>query len=251
MSTNTNLLSPEHVKHLYTDKHECKYFDCRNKETANARHNKCGKCSKVKYCSRECQIADWPRHKPTCSAWQKKMLDDKNSSTNEKDGFKRVATFTSKYGPLLGSIAQHLFPSKSNRKGTIAILHLKDLPEHCISPKMEIESVGRVDIKDILRDFGMLQSVNQERKLVQDRGKDPNDVICVLISHLKTSSFMVVPFVFHDEKDSYKGSVGTAKTAIDQYYNLEVERIVRTINSLARGESNDLKSAKKCPSGPK
>ena len=147
---------------------------------------------------------------------RKKMLDDKKSTTNEKDGFKRVATFSSKYGPLCGSIAQHLFPSKSNRKGTIAILHLKDLPEHCISPRMEIESVGRVDIKDILKDFGMLQSVNQERKLVQDRGKDPNDVICVLISHPKTSIFMVVPFVFHDEKDPYKGSVGAAKTAIDQ-----------------------------------
>ena len=256
MSTNTNLLSPENVKHLYmegADKHECKYFDCRNKETTNTRHKKCGKCSKVKYCSRECQIADWPRHKPTCRAWQKKMLDDKNSSTNEKDGFKRVATFTSKYGPLLGSIAQDLSPSKSNRKGTIAILHLKDLPEHCISRKMEIESIGCVDIKDIPGDVGTqcLQSVNRERKLVQDRGKDPNDVICVHIFHEKTSSFMVVPFVFHDEKDSYKGLVGAGKTAIDQYCNREVERIVRTINLLARGESNDLKSAKKCPSGPK
>ena len=250
MSTNTNLLPSENVKHLYTegaDKHECKHFGCRNKKKTNTRHEKCGKCSKVKYCSRECQIADWPRHKPTCRAWQKKMLDDKNSSTNEKDGFKRVATFTSKYSPLLGSIAQHLLPSKSNRKGTIAMINMKDLPEHCIFPKMEIESVGRVDIEDIPWDFGAqcLQSVNQERKLVQDRGKDPNDVICVLISQPKTSIFMVVPFVFHDEKDSYKGSVGAVKTAIDQYCNLEVERIVRTINSLARGESNDLKSAKK------
>ena len=128
------------------------------------------------------------------------------------------------------------------------MMHLKDLPEHCIFPKMEIESVGRVDIKDILgdfRDFDLLQSVNQERKLVQDRGKDPNDVICVHIFTKKTSSFMAVPFVFHNEKYPYKGLVGVAKTAIDQYYNLEVERIVRTINSLARGESNDLKSAKK------
>ena len=161
------------------------------------------------------------------------MLDDKNSSTNEKDGFKRVATFSSKYGPLCGSIAQHLLPTKSNRKGTIAMMHMKDLPEHCKSPKMESESVGRVDIKDIPGDFGTqcLQSLNRERKLVQDRGKDPDNDICVHIFHQKTSSFMAVPFVFYDEKDPYKGLVGAAKTAVDQYCNLEVERIVRTINT--------------------
>ena len=121
------------------------------------------------------------------------------------------------------------------------MMHMKDLPEHCIFPKMEIESIGRLDIKDILGDCDMLQSGNRERKQVQDRGKDPDNVICVHIFHQKTSSFMAVPFVFYDEKDPYKGLVGAAKTAVDQYCNLEVERIVRTINSLARGESNDLK----------
>jgi len=256
MSANTKLLSADNVKKLYTeggDKYECKHFGCRNKETANAKHKKCGKCGIVNYCSRECQITDWPQHKKGCRQWRNQKLEDKNSTTNENDGFKRIFNFSRKYSPLCCSIAQHLFPIKTSRKGTIAMIYLQDLPEDCKFPRMEIESVGRADIKDIPGDFGTqcLQSVNRERKLVQDRGNDPNDVICALLSHPKTTSFIVLPFVLHDDTDPFKGTPTAAKTVINQFFDCEVDRIVRTINSLARGESKDLKSAKKCPAGPK
>lgn len=35
---------------------------CRKPEAAS----KCSRCKVVKYCTRECQVADWPAHKPTC-----------------------------------------------------------------------------------------------------------------------------------------------------------------------------------------
>jgi len=34
---------------------------CNNNGTKN-----CARCKKVKYCSRECQVKDWPNHKPNC-----------------------------------------------------------------------------------------------------------------------------------------------------------------------------------------
>jgi hypothetical protein len=34
---------------------------------------RCGACASVFYCSRECQIADWPKHKPECKKDEKKQ----------------------------------------------------------------------------------------------------------------------------------------------------------------------------------
>ena len=28
----------------------------------------CGKCKAVRYCSRQCQVSDWPKHKSVCRA---------------------------------------------------------------------------------------------------------------------------------------------------------------------------------------
>ena len=96
----------------------------------------------------------------------RKILEDKNSTTKKNAGFKRVSIFLRKYSPLCGSIAQHLFPKYTSQKVMIAMIYLQELPEDCTLPRMDIESAGRVDIKDIPGDFGTqcLESVNQERK---------------------------------------------------------------------------------------
>ena len=39
---------------------------CRRKST-NGEMNKCGKCKTIYYCSKECQVADWNKHKKYCS----------------------------------------------------------------------------------------------------------------------------------------------------------------------------------------
>lgn len=35
-------------------------------EASSPRGKRCGKCERVRYCSRACQVADWPAHKLAC-----------------------------------------------------------------------------------------------------------------------------------------------------------------------------------------
>mmetsp|Transcript_7292 Transcript_7292/g.13828 ORF Transcript_7292/g.13828 Transcript_7292/m.13828 type:complete len:99 (+) Transcript_7292:2-298(+) len=44
---------------------ECEYCGCSSK-----RLKLCSKCEKVRYCSRECQVSDYKKHKKEC--WMKK-----------------------------------------------------------------------------------------------------------------------------------------------------------------------------------
>ena len=41
---------------------------CNNCGSFSDENQCCSKCHKVYYCSRECQVSDWPRHKPICKA---------------------------------------------------------------------------------------------------------------------------------------------------------------------------------------
>jgi hypothetical protein len=45
----------------------------------------CSRCRNVSYCSRECQVADWSRHKPTCDAFaaMKAKFEDKQQNFDE------------------------------------------------------------------------------------------------------------------------------------------------------------------------
>ena len=45
---------------------------------------KCSKCKKVKYCSRECQIADWKKHKKNCEAENNGSHDDSDQTNFEE-----------------------------------------------------------------------------------------------------------------------------------------------------------------------
>lgn len=40
----------------------------------------CGKCHHARYCSRECQVADWPLHKRFCAAFAGHAADEKRPS---------------------------------------------------------------------------------------------------------------------------------------------------------------------------
>lgn len=40
--------------------------ECENCGASHKRMKKCGKCGQVRYCSRRCQVADWPKHKESC-----------------------------------------------------------------------------------------------------------------------------------------------------------------------------------------
>ncbi len=48
----------------------CTEAECASEEASNV----CARCQAVRYCSRECQRADWKAHKPVCTAAQPRAL---------------------------------------------------------------------------------------------------------------------------------------------------------------------------------
>ena len=44
---------------------------CGNKECGGFSFKKCARCNALHYCSKECQIKDFPYHKPACESWGK------------------------------------------------------------------------------------------------------------------------------------------------------------------------------------
>ncbi|GJE94080.1 zinc finger MYND domain-containing protein [Phanerochaete sordida] len=52
----------------------CHYKDCpNNRKYKGLNVKQCGKCKWIRYCCRECQVADWPEHKAVCTT--ERMLD--------------------------------------------------------------------------------------------------------------------------------------------------------------------------------
>ena len=63
-------------------------YVCGNENCRKPTHKRCSKCKCVGYCSRECQVADWKRHKKVCSS--KTAKDAK--VTESADSVRRVAS---------------------------------------------------------------------------------------------------------------------------------------------------------------
>ena len=55
---------PESYIEPLTDRQQC--FKCHKTVTGKKKLSKCGKCHAITYCGKECQVADWPRHKWNC-----------------------------------------------------------------------------------------------------------------------------------------------------------------------------------------
>ena len=55
---------PESYIEPLTDRQEC--FKCHKTVTGNKKLSKCARCHAITYCSKECQVADWPRHNWNC-----------------------------------------------------------------------------------------------------------------------------------------------------------------------------------------
>ncbi|KAI0667957.1 hypothetical protein C8Q78DRAFT_307077 [Trametes maxima] len=51
-------------QYIKNTKHMCGY--CLGRGTSERKLSSCGRCGARYYCSRECQRADWPNHKPHC-----------------------------------------------------------------------------------------------------------------------------------------------------------------------------------------
>ncbi|KAI9004968.1 hypothetical protein DFJ74DRAFT_401314 [Hyaloraphidium curvatum] len=77
-------------------RYPCSYGNCKSDEPASQR---CSVCRMARYCSRECQIADYPAHKSSCSRLEKGKDDKENAGGNRErsSGMERM-------GGLLGAL---------------------------------------------------------------------------------------------------------------------------------------------------
>jgi len=55
---------PEYYIQPVTNRQEC--YTCHKVVTGKSKLSKCAKCHAITYCSRECQVQDWPRHGWNC-----------------------------------------------------------------------------------------------------------------------------------------------------------------------------------------
>ena len=55
------------ARSLLDKKNPASEDSCGNCRQADAKQ-RCSKCKKVRYCNRDCQAADWPRHRARCSS---------------------------------------------------------------------------------------------------------------------------------------------------------------------------------------
>ncbi|CAN0238870.1 unnamed protein product, partial [Ectocarpus fasciculatus] len=44
-------------------------FESIDDQQSGGRGSRCSGCSRIWYCSRKCQKADWREHRPECKAW--------------------------------------------------------------------------------------------------------------------------------------------------------------------------------------
>lgn len=57
------------IGHMIKNKDLDLIHGCNHCGNGNRRMKKCSRCKVPRYCSKECQLADWPKHKITCKKY--------------------------------------------------------------------------------------------------------------------------------------------------------------------------------------
>ena len=65
--------------HTELYRHACRA--CSKSETDEVRFSACARCNRAFYCSRECQLKDWPSHKAECKKLAKRVKENGKSSS--------------------------------------------------------------------------------------------------------------------------------------------------------------------------
>ena len=112
---------------------------------------KCSKCKAVSYCSKECQLADWPAHKPMCQKHTE--LKTFVSETLGPEVFEAFEAWVKKITPLLTmAAAAALLPSRADTH--VLILYFaqdprqgSQVPTFSILPNYETITIGAANVR--------------------------------------------------------------------------------------------------------
>jgi hypothetical protein len=157
---------------------QCRF--CGKIETMNESFGECGACgSNAVYCSKQCQKADWKKHKKVCQ----KVPEGEQKEERRLD--KRLDRFVHLYGQLLHCAITDMYAKKAKELGIdsetisnshIVTVHLTDLsPKTAIRPYLHLSSIDISEQED--------QSEDAKRLIKTCNARRPHAAFRYVITH--------------------------------------------------------------------
>ncbi|KAJ7874463.1 hypothetical protein B0H13DRAFT_2057635 [Mycena leptocephala] len=168
----------------------CDLHDCKNFENLN----KCARCKTAMYCSKECQKADWVRHKAYC-----KMVKDFPPATDESGGEpplqRHLRLWTARFNGSLVcativALKLNKHPENIDNFGLVVTLHPR--PHHeagsrfqlisaVVTPMAEMMAVYMASLEAQAHAVDLLKLHKQHRDELKARTRGMEDYATVIV----------------------------------------------------------------------
>jgi hypothetical protein len=147
------------IRLMIAAKHHCHRGLCPERESKENEYSRCGRCRMARYCSRECQRADWPHHMIDCGdAWNRAIARLKGY-VQDNLAIIYVLTRESQYCIIFADFRDDEMPlPKIHAPAT-----LQDLKEHGLTPELraKMDPAGRYAfVKDVITGIGTVVSLS-------------------------------------------------------------------------------------------